>query len=364
MILIDLQKAFDCVDHALLVRKLAAMGVASTDWFHSYLNDRSQCTQVKSIDSSFLNVNCGVPQGSILGPTLFLCYINDMAEALSCRLSLYADDSALLHSGPDPKLVADFLSSQLSICHSWLIDNRLSLHLGKTECILFGPKRRLKRVTDFTVKLGNAEVNRVTSVKYLGVFLDQHMNFSTHVENVLSKARSKLAFLYRNRGFLNYRTRKLLCQSLIFSCIEYCSSSWYPGLLMGLRDSIDVFQRKSARFVLDHSPRSHIANADYGFLSWLPFPKRVSYFNLIHLFKVRTGLSPSYLANGFTDVSAVHGYNLRQCEINFSLARCFLPVGTFQRTVIQEWNALPLYLKEIRSLSNFKSRLKCYLQSA
>ena len=91
MILIDLQKAFDCVDHALLVRKLTAMGVASTDWFRSYLGNRSQCTQVSNIDSSFLDVTCGVPQGSILGPTLFLCYINDMSEALSCKLSLYAD---------------------------------------------------------------------------------------------------------------------------------------------------------------------------------------------------------------------------------------------------------------------------------
>ena len=128
-------------------------------------------------------------------------------------------------------LVADFLSSQLSICHSWLIDNRLSLHLGKTECILFGPKRRLSRVTDFAVKLGDAEVKRVTSVRYLGVLLDQHLNFSTHVEKLLSNARSRLAFLYRNRGFLNIRTRKLLCQSLILSCLEYCSSPWFTNAI-------------------------------------------------------------------------------------------------------------------------------------
>ena len=277
---------------------------------------------------------------------------------------LYADDSALLHSGTDPKLIADFLLSQLSICHSWLIDNRLSLHLGKTECILFGPKRRLSRVTDFAVKLGDAEVKRVTSVRYLGVLLDQHLNFSTHVEKLLSKARSRLAFLYRNRGFLKIRTRKLSCQSLILSCLKYCSSSWYRGLPMGFRDLLNVFQRKCVRFVLDYSPRSHIGNAEYGSISWLSFPKRVSYFNLIHIYKVKAGLSPFYLADGSTNISNVHRYNLRQCKINFSLARCPFQNGTFQRTAIKEWNALPVDLKEIRSLANFESRLKCYLQSA
>ena len=220
IVLIDLQKAFDCVDHDLLLRKLSAMGISSTDWFRSYLSDRSQCTQVSGIDSSFSEVTCGVPQGSILGPTLFLCYINDMADALNCKLSLYADDSALVYSGADPNMVANFLSNELSICQSWLIDNRLSLHLGKTECILFGTKRRLGPDVSFEIKLDNTVVNQVTSVKYLGVYLDQYLDFSKHVEGLLKKARGKLLFLYRNGNYLNHTTRKLLCQALIFSSLE------------------------------------------------------------------------------------------------------------------------------------------------
>ena len=131
MVLIDLQKAFDCVDHRILLDKLSAMGVTNVDWFRSYLNDRKQCTHVNGVDSDFLEVTCGVPQGSILGPTLFLCFINDMSDALKCRLSLYADDSALVFSGSDPDYVANFLGSELSICKKWLVDNRLSLHLGR-----------------------------------------------------------------------------------------------------------------------------------------------------------------------------------------------------------------------------------------
>ena len=137
--------------------------------------------QVFGIDLEFLEVSCGVPQGSILGPLLFLCYINDMAAALKCRLSLYADDSALVYSGSDPAEVASFLSSELGICRTWLIDNRLSLHLGKTECILFGPRRRLAAGVDFHIAVGNTAVGRATCVKYLGVQLDQFLDFTVHI---------------------------------------------------------------------------------------------------------------------------------------------------------------------------------------
>ena len=361
MVLIDLQKAFDCVDHGLLLQKLSAMGVSSTDWFRSYLSERSQCTQVNSIDSSFSDVTCGVPQGSILGPTLFLCYINDMVDALNCKLSLYADDTALVYSGADPAAVAHFLSDELAICRKWLIDNRLSLHLGKTECILFGSKRRLGPNVKFEIKLDDTVVNRVTSVRYLGVYLDEFLDFSKHVEGLLKKARSKLQFLYRNSRYLNHSTRKLLCQALIFSSLEYCSPSWYNGLSVSLCESLNVFQRKCARFALFLPHRGHIGPKELTSLSWLPFPKRVKYFNLVHTFKVRAGLSPSYLNENFEQISHVHHHNLRQSGFNFSLAHCSSPMGTFNREAICSWNSLPSDLKAIQSLTLFKSRLKNFL---
>ena len=364
MILIDLQKAFDCVDHCLLIKKLSAIGVASTDWFRSYLNDRVQCSQVGGVDSSFLNVSCGVPQGSILGPTLFLCYINDMAGALDCRLSLYADDSALVHSGSSPDVVANFLSKELEKCQKWLVDNKLSIHLGKTECILFGSKRLLNADVQFNVGLGGATVKRVVSVKYLGVFIDQYLDFSTHVEGLLKKAHGKLQFLYRNNVFLNFSTRKLLCESLIFSSLEYCSSSWFPGLSTRLRDSLSVFKRKCVRFTLGLGPRAHVGDHEYKYLSWMPFSKRVTYFNLVHAYKIRSGSSASYLAQSFTPMSEIHTYNLRQSRFNFSLAYCVSPLGTFIRDAITDWNSLPAELKAVSSLKKFKFRLKQLLLSS
>ena len=130
MVLIDLQKAFDTVDHGILIEKLRAMGVDNIDWFRSYLSDRRQCVDIAGYMSDFLPISCGVPHGSILGPLLFLFYINDMSLSLNCMLSLYADDSALLLSHKDSSVIAERLSIELGACKKWLVDNRLSLHVG------------------------------------------------------------------------------------------------------------------------------------------------------------------------------------------------------------------------------------------
>ena len=130
MVLIDLAKAFDTVDFDILLSKLGEMGIGSIDWFRSYLVGRTQCVSIRGADSGFMDETCGVPQGSILGPTLFLCYINDLSYSLQCHLSLYADDSALISSSRSISELSSFLTKQLDICQKWLIDNKLSLHVG------------------------------------------------------------------------------------------------------------------------------------------------------------------------------------------------------------------------------------------
>ena len=144
MFLLDLQKAFDTVDHSILLQKLDTMGfdASSASWFRSYLSGRFQAVDINGIISSFQKVNCGVPQGSILGPLLFLLYVNDMQGAVTCTLLLYADDSALVISGKNLVTIERQLSLQLESVSDWLVDNRLSLHLGKTESILFGTKKK------------------------------------------------------------------------------------------------------------------------------------------------------------------------------------------------------------------------------
>ena len=156
MVMLDLQKAFNTVNHAILLDKLKAIGFdkTATRWMQSYLEGRKQVVEVNGTLSPPLSVSCGVPQGSILGPLLFLIYVNDMSSACDCELFLFADDSALLVSDRDKSQVEKILSAELGKICIWPEDNKLSLHLGNTESILFGSLHYLNKVSDFKIIVG------------------------------------------------------------------------------------------------------------------------------------------------------------------------------------------------------------------
>ena len=182
------------------------------------------------VSSETGTVTCGVPQGSILGPLLFLCYVNDMPISVRCKILLYADDSALIISGFDPRKIAEELSKELESCRQWLIDNKLSLHLGKTEAILFGSKRKLKSINSFIVRCGEIEVKNVNSVKYLGLQIDNDLSGTGVIESIINKCNTRLKFLYRYNEILNLEARKTLCTALIQCNFDYSCCSWYLGI--------------------------------------------------------------------------------------------------------------------------------------
>ena len=365
MVLIDLQKAFDTVDHSVLLDKLRAIGVSSLSWFESYLSQRTQCVEVDGSRSEFLNVTCGVPQGSILGPQLFLIYINDMNMSIDCKLSLYADDSALLFSGRDPLLIADRLSVELTRCKQWLVDNKLSLHVGKTECLLFGSKRKLKKVGNFQVFCEGMAVKRVFTVKYLGVQLDDSMDGSAHAGNLMKTCMGRLFFLYRNSSLLDTNCRRTLCSALIQPYLDYCSSSWYSGLSVDLKGRINVIQRKMARFVYGLDNRGHIGDKELLSLSWLTIPDRVAFFKLVHIFKIRHNLAPRYLMPNFASISSTHSHFTRGSSHNYHVSKDIAQSpNSFAFTAIKAWNNLPDRIKEIDSIVVFKKKLKEFLFSS
>ena len=365
MVLIDLQKAFDTVDHGILSQKLRAIGVSSFRWFESYLCDRRQCVEVNGTRSEFLPVGCGVPQGSILGPLLFLVYINDMNISLNCRLSLYADDSALLFSHNDVNVIADRLSCELSSCKRWLVDNKLSLHVGKTECLLFGTKGKLKRVGSFLVYCDGTLVDRVSHVKYLGVQLDASLDGSKHVGALLKTCAGRLAFLYRNVSLLDHNCRRILCSALIQPYVDYCCSSWYGGLSRDLKGRLDVLQRKMVRFVQGMDSMYHVGQKELRDLSWLSVYHRVMFFQMLHLFRIRHDLAPAYLRPNFTLLYKCHSYGTRGSSNNFHLSREISSSPTsFTFLAIKQWNSLPTHIKTISSLPTFKNKLKDFLFSS
>ena len=365
MVLIDLRKAFDTVDFEILLSKLDAIGVTCVAWFRSYLFGREQCVEVDGIRSNFLQVSCGVPQGSILGPQLFLLYINDLSISVDCDLSLYADDSALIFAHQDPIHIANHLSAQLDKCKEWLTDNRLSLHVGKTESILFGSKRKLKRVNGYQVMCERTPVKQVTSVCYLGVLLNDSLDGKSQADNVIRKCGGRIAFLFRHGSILNFQARKVLCSTLVQPFLDYCSSSWYFGLTKQLKSKLDVLQRKMIRFIFSMHFLDHVDPSRFAELSWLTVKDRVRFFQLCHVFRIKMGKAPSYMCEYFSPVSSLHSHSTRGSHAHnyFVSPQVSRMPDSFAYSAIREWNALPVDLKCIERESNFKRKLKAYFSA-
>ena len=166
----------------------------------------------------------------------------EISVDFDCKLLLYADDSAILfsHKDPDVGLVAQKLGCILDSCNKWLVDNKLSLHLGKTECVLFGSKRKLKKSSNFSVQCVSHSIPAQESVKYLGIEIDQHVLGEKIAKCVLRKANARLNFLYRQGKYLNFNCRKLLCSALIQCLFYYASCSWFSCLNSNFKNKLQT----------------------------------------------------------------------------------------------------------------------------
>ena len=219
MILVDLQKAFDTIDHKILIEKMSCLGFheSTIRWYKSYLTNRCFIVNVGKDFSSPSKLSCGVPQGSILGSLLFLLYVNDMPQAVKSDLLLYADDTCLMYTGKDIKMIEEQLNTDLSSLCDWFIDNKLGVHFGeeKTKSILFGNKRQLKNQRGLVLGYGNIEIKQYNKVTYLGCILDNDLSGESMATKVLSLVNSRLKFLYWKQKFLTLPLRRLLCNALI-----------------------------------------------------------------------------------------------------------------------------------------------------
>ena len=206
MILIDLQKAFDTIDHNILLEKMIHLKFSShvISWFKSYLSNRTFNVSINEAFSNAGNLTCGVPQGSILGPLLFLLYINDMPESVSSDLFLYADDSCLVFQHKDVKQIENRLNKDFADLCDWFVENKLSIHFGddKTKSILFVNKYKLKKTERLDINYNGIKIKQHSKVKYLGCILDETLNGESMALSVLNKVSSKLKFLYRKNRFL------------------------------------------------------------------------------------------------------------------------------------------------------------------
>ena len=260
MILIDLQIAFDTIDHDILLQKFYPIGFSkhSVNWFRSYLI--TYLVNLGNVFSQPACVSSGVPQGSILGPLLFLIYINDMSQTVKCNLFLYADDTCLVCQHKDINEIEKQLNKDFGSICSWFVNNKLSIHFGndKTKSILFASKCKIKKVRKLNIKYGNIQIKQHSKVKYVGCMLDETMPGETMALSVINKINNKLKFLYQKNRFLTPTVRPLVCNALIQTHFDYACSAWYPNLTKKLKNKIQTSQHKCICFCLQLDKTTHI----------------------------------------------------------------------------------------------------------
>ena len=196
----DLQKVFDTVDHEIILAKLNHYGIrgVSNNWFRSFLSDRQQFVSINGYDSGLTKLNCGVSQRSVLGPLLFLLYINDLNQAIKfCKVHYFADDTNLLYLGKSIKKLNKFININLKNLVSWLNADEISLNVKKTEMDIFKSKR--KKLNDTVkIKLNGKRIYPTASVKYLCVKIDQHLNWQHHINDLSVKLNRANTLLFKN----------------------------------------------------------------------------------------------------------------------------------------------------------------------
>ena len=253
---IDLTKAFDTVPWEIMFHKLRHYGLP-VSWFQSYLSNRKMYTRVADSDSSVEDILCGVPQGSILGPLLFILFIGDLPYATKFFTALYCDDTTFGHSHENMDTLFKETNKMLEEVEEWFNSNFLSLHPGKTRYMLFSSKN-----TDQKLYLLGNEVERVhengkeQSFKLVGVHLDENLSFKYHIKHVQNKVIGMSSLIRRSKNNLPSKIRKMLFHSLVQSHISYCLPIW-GGALKTHLDPLRISQKKAARVACNVKRNKH-----------------------------------------------------------------------------------------------------------
>ena len=197
-VFIDLKKAFDTVNHDILLRKLEHYGIreSASAWFKSYLSDRKQYVHLNGTDSEMKGITSGVPQGSVLGPLLFFIYINDLPNiSKKLKFYLFADDTNIYLESHDLQSLEKIMNKELEKLFEWLCINRLSLNISKTNFVIFCPINKPK--TPVTILINKEAIDETKYVKYLGILIDSQLTFKQHISELNKKIARAIGILYK-----------------------------------------------------------------------------------------------------------------------------------------------------------------------
>ena len=373
LMLLDLSSAFDTVDHQILLSVLQqrfGVGGLALQWFCSYLGNRTQTIVVNGHHSATLQLNCGVPQGSVLGPIKFISYTEDVIRIFSNnRVShhLFADDKQAYAStslnGVD--LVRHRLRDCVTEVGSWCASRRLQLNATKTELAWFGKHSQLMKLTDTdtSVQLDATAIQPVEVVRDLGVLFDSELSMKQHVAKVASVCFYQLRRLRQMRHLVGQELTTQLVHAFILSRLDY-GNSVLAGLPKATTAPLQRVQNAAARLIFNLRMTDHVTPALQQ-LHWLPVNYRITYKLCTMMHSVHTGQCPAYLSNMVTAVaSSPPRLGLRSADTAlYRKPRCRTSIGqrSFAYSGPEAWNSLPVALHDITDSKQFRKQLKTFL---
>lgn len=365
LIMLDYSKAFDTLDHMLLCAKLRYYGfsVAAVNFFHSYLVDRSQFVSINGNQSEAKFTTKGVPQGSILGPLLFIIYTMDMAvDDNHCKMHRYADDTQLHLSFRKSEAyeAQNKVEQCLEKIYTYSSKNGLKLNPTKSVIVYFGPNNNWA-AQNMKIKMSDSIISVERESKYLGLIFDSQLRFRSQVSKVVRASFISLRNLYKNKDFLNYKLKKQLCEALVLSQSNYCNFVYGPCLDQKSKRQLQKVQNSCIRLIYGLRSRDHVTYK-LDMLNWLNIEDRQKLHFACFLHRILRNGFPEYLTNKLK--FRYSNYAIRQCNnMEIPKHRTALYQRSFSYLATKMYNSnLNLYSLDLKTFT-FKTKLKTYMLS-
>ena len=366
-VFLDLRKAFDTVNHSILLEKLKFYGIRGTElkWFESYLSERQQYCSINNHDSTLETVKSGIPQGSSLGPLLFLIYINDLLCALhNSEPDIYADDTGIFVSGKNMRILEEKVNSDLHHVCSWLKTNKLSLNALKCKYIIIGSRYNLSQISNSpNIKILDHNVERVHQIDQLGITVDDQLKWDKHVDKLCKKLSSAL-FAMNQVKFLSKSSLLILYRSLVESRLTYSNVVW-GNCGTTLIDKLQRLQNRAVELICRESEPTDL-NSAFEELSLLNVKQLINYHTAVMTYNSIHGNCAEYLTNLFIPAQKIHNYETRHVQHGLHPTHLHHVAGlrSFFNKGCHLWNSLPLTVQSAPTLKCFKKSLFSFIKNS
>ena len=352
VLFVDFAKAFDVIDHDLLLRKLTLYGL-SNDTLHlisSFLSNREQLVCINTIKSDFLPVKYGIPQGSVLGPLLFSLYINDLPLFIKALCELFADDTTIHSSHSNLNNLLLSLQESINNLLQWTELNHMLLNSYKTKYMTITTRQKRQNISSrMPLYIGNEKIVEVATHKVLGVTIDINLSWTNHVNELTKRVSQKLYQLAKIKHFLNAHARKLFFHAHIQPIIDYASTLWDSASANTLKPLVSIHKRALKLTLLKSAS---LTAHDYKLLDVLPLKLKLEFNKGIIMHKIVFGYAPSNLKLNFVSNQNRHSHKLVVPRPRLDLFKCSLMYSGGKL-----WNNLPLSIKKIIRSQSIKKNI-------